>query len=377
MPYIKRLLEPYIKKTLADNKIAVIYGPRQIGKTTLARHIANEINPHYSYLNCDEPDISAALFDKTSTELKFFIGNAKMVIIDEAQRVRNIGITLKILADTFPDLKIIATGSSSFELANAINEPLTGRAYFFSMWPLALRELSDSQVEQRRLLDSLLIYGSYPVVALREVQDITRYLGDLTANYLYRDLLSHGVIRSEANLISLLRALALQTSGEVSLSELSRTIGIDVATIKRLMGLLEKAFIIHRLSPLSKNPRNGIRKQNKVYFTDLGVRNYLIGNLNPSSLRTDNGALWENFCVNEFRKQTQPLSEPINDYFWRNYAGAEVDYIQQRAGELYAYEFRRGNKKARLPKAFVGDFNPQSLQTISPTDFSALTLRST
>ncbi len=374
MTYIKRLLEPYVKQALADNKIAVIYGPRQVGKTTLARHLANEIDSEYSYLNCDEPDIAKALSDKTSTELKLFIGNAKIVIFDEAQRVKNIGITLKLLADKFSNLKIIATGSSSFELANAINEPLTGRAYFFTMWPLALTELSDNQVERQRLLESLLIYGSYPVVALHEVKDIIRYLGDVTSNYLYKDLLSHGVIRSEAVLVSLLKALALQAGGEVSLSELSRTVGIDVATVKRLMDLLEKAFIIHRLSPLSKSPRNGIRKQNKVYFTDLGVRNYLIGNLNSTSLRIDNGALWENFCINELRKQTQPLSEPINDYFWRNYVGAEVDYIQQRAGEFFAYECKWGVKKARLPKAFTDDFKTHSLQIISPSDFSALIL---
>ncbi len=375
MPYIKRLLEPYIKQTLSDNKIAVIYGPRQVGKTTIARHLAAEIDPDYKYLNCDEPDVAVALADKTSTELRIFIGSPKIIVFDEAQRVKNIGVTLKLLADTYPDLKIIATGSSSFELANAINEPLTGRAYFFTMWPLALSELSKDPVEQRRMLESLLIYGSYPVVALHEVNDITRYLGDVTTNYLYRDLLSHGVIRSEAVLVSLLKALALQAGGEVSLSELSRTVGVDVATVKRLMDLLEKAFVIHRLSPLSKNPRSGIRKLNKVYFTDLGVRNYLIGNLNATDLRSDQGLLWENFCVNELRKQTGPLAEPINDYFWRNYAGAEVDYIQQKADKLYPYEAKWGSKKASLPKAFKDDFDSQPLQVISPSDFSALTLR--
>jgi predicted AAA+ superfamily ATPase len=372
MQYIKRLLESPIKQTLADNKIAVIYGPRQVGKTTLAKHLAAEIDPHYTYLNCDEPDVASALSDKTSTELKLFIGTSNIVVIDEAQRVNNIGVTLKLLADTFPKLKVIATGSSSFELANAVNEPLTGRAYYFTMWPLALSEISSNQIEQRRLLESLLIYGSYPVVSLHAVNDITRYLGDVTTNYLYKDLLSHGVIRSEAVLVALLKALALQSGGEVSLSELSRTVGVDVATIKRLMDLLEKAFIIHRLSPLSKNLRSGIRRLNKVYFTDLGIRNYLIGNLNATNLRSDNGALWENFCVNELRKQTQPLSAPINDYFWRNYAGAEVDYIQQREGKIYPFECKWGSKKPRLPKAFTDDFDTQPLQAISPTDFDSL-----
>ena len=240
------------------------------------------------------------------------------------------------------------------------------------MWPLALSEISSNQLEQQRLIESLLIYGSYPVVVLHEVKDITRYLGDVTSNYLYKDLLSHGVIRSESVLVSLLKALALQASGEVSLSELSRTVGVDVTTIKRLMDLLEKAFIIHRLTPLSKNPRSSIRKLNKVYFTDLGVRNYLIGNLNSTNLRSDNGALWENFCVNELRKQTQPLADPINDYFWRNYAGAEVDYIQQKADQLYPYECKWGNKKSHLPKAFTDDFTAQSLQVVSPSNFSSL-----
>jgi len=373
MKYVKRLIEPYVNQTLADGKIAVIYGPRQVGKTTLARYLATQIDPEYKYLNCDEPDVALALTNKTSTELKYFIGSPKVVVIDEGQRVENIGVTLKLLADNYPKLKVIATGSSSFELANAINEPLTGRAYYFTMWPLALSELSGDTVEQRRLLEALLIYGSYPVVALHEVTDITRYLGDITSNYLYKDLLSHGVIRSETVLINLLKALALQSGGEVSLSELSRLVNVDISTIKRLIDLLEKAFIIHRLMPLSKNLRSGIRKMQKVYFTDLGVRNYLIGNLNPTNLRHDSGALWENFCVNELRKQTLPLAEPINDYFWRNYAGAEVDYIQQRADKLYAYECKWGAKKPHLPKAFKNDFMVESFTTISPTEFSILT----
>lgn len=373
MAYTKRSLEPAIVQTLNDRKIAILYGPRQVGKTTLAKHVAEKLEPQYKYLNCDEPDVSLALTNKTSTELRQFVGSSKMIVIDEAQRVPNIGITLKLLADTFPEIKIIATGSSSFELANAINEPLTGRAYYFTVWPLALREISQDITQQRRLLHHLLIYGSYPVVGLNQAQDINRYLGDLTSNYLYQDLLSHGVIRSEAVLIKLLRALALQAGGEVSLSELSRTVGVDIATVKRLMDLLEKAFVIHRLLPLTKNPRKSIQKLTKVYFTDVGVRNYLIGNLNPPELRSDMGALWENFCVNELRKQASLSSLPLNDYFWRNYAGAEVDYIQQKEGALYPYEFKWGAKKPYLPKAFQDDFEAKELSVVSPNSFLTLT----
>ena len=370
--YVKRSLEPTILSSLNDAKIVVLYGPRQVGKTTLARHVAEALDPAYKYLNCDEPDVVAALANKTSTELKRFIGPVKVIVLDEGQRVDNIGITLKLLADNWPDIKIIATGSSSFELANKINEPLTGRAYYFTVWPLGLSEISQDKLELDRLLADLMIRGTYPVVALGLSNNVDRYLGNLTSNYLYKDLLSHGVIRSEATLISLLQALALQIGGEVNLSELSRTLNVDVATVKRLIDLLEKAFVVHRLRPLSKQPRQGIRKQSKIYFTDLGVRNYLIGNLNALNLRTDTGALWENFCVNELRKLRSVASEPINSYFWRNYAGAEVDYIEEKRGGLYPYEFKWGKKRPRLPKAFADQFSTTELVTVSRDDFSAL-----
>lgn len=373
MQYITRLLEPEIIKTLTDNKIAVLYGPRQVGKTTLARHVAEIVDVDYKYLNCDEPDIATALTNKTSTELARYIGASKTIVIDEAQRIGNIGITLKLLADNYPNLKIIATGSSSFELANSINEPLTGRAYFFTVWPLALREISDDATQQSRIINDLMVHGSYPVVALGQVADVDRYLGDVTINYLYKDLLSYGVIRSEAVLVNLLKALALQISGEVSLSELSRILQIDVSTVKRLIDLLEKAFVVHRLAPLSGNPRTSIRKQSKIYFTDLGIRNYLIGNLNSVELRTDTGALWENFCVNELRKLKSTSSLPTNSYFWRNYAGAEVDYIEESAGKLQPYEFKWGNKKPHLPKAFTDNFASNQLRVVSRSEHGSLT----
>ncbi len=359
---------------MSSSKIAVLYGSRQAGKTTLAQRLAQETDNEYRYFNCDEPDIARALTNKTSTELKRYIGPVKTIVVDEGQRVPNIGITLKLLADNFPWLKIIATGSSSFELANAINEPLTGRAYYFTVWPLALAELQSNStgIELDRIVNDLLIHGAYPVVALSQVADVDRYLGDLTNNYLYRDLLSQGVIRSEATLMALLRALALQLGGEVNQSELSRTLGVDVATIKRLIDLLEKAFIVHRLRPLSKKPRHGIRKLQKIYFNDLGVRNYLIGNLNPVELRTDAGALWENFCVNELRKLHAVSSQPINSFFWRNYAGAEVDYIEERTGQLYPYEFKWGSKKPRLPKDYIDNFGAQPLTVISRESYQPL-----
>lgn len=373
MKYVSRLAETTIRHTLKDGKIAILYGPRQAGKTTLSRRVANSIDSSYRYWSCDEPDIALALSGRTSTELGRLVGTSGMIVIDEAQRVENIGMTLKLLADNFPDLRIIATGSSSFELANAINEPLTGRAYYTTIWPLSLGEITrGSELEARRIVNDLLVLGSYPVIALRETTDVLRYLKNLTTNYLYRDLLSHGVIRSEDTLVRLLKLLALQIGGEVSLSSLARDLQIDVATVKRLIDLLEKAFVVHRLTPLSSNRRVGVRKSQKIYFVDLGVRNYLIGNTNSTDLRTDTGALWENFCINELRKQQSVLSTPVNSYFWRDYAGAEVDYIEERDGILLPYEFKWGKASPRLPKAFRDNFISEPLTVISPDSLSRL-----
>ena len=373
MNYLPRLSEDTIRATLDDGKIAILYGPRQVGKTTLSRHIAHSIDPSYRYWNCDEPDVAQALSGKTSTELGRILGTSGIVVIDEAQRVTNIGITLKLLADTFPDLRIIATGSSSFQLADAINEPLTGRAYYTTVWPLSLSEITKgNQLEASRIIPDLLVHGSYPVVALRETDDVVKYLGNLTKNYIYRDLLNHGVIRSEDTLVRLLKLLALQIGGEISLSSLARDLQIDVATVKRLIDLLEKAFVIHRLTPLSSNRRIGVRKSQKVYFTDLGVRNALIGNLNPIDLRNDTGALWENFCINELRKQASIRSEPVNTYFWRNYANAEVDYVEERGGTLHPYEFKWGKASPRLPKAFRDEFISDPLVVVSPNTIDPL-----
>ncbi len=372
MKYIKRAVENVVIEALDDHRIAILYGPRQVGKTTLATHIAAARDPNFRYLNCDEPDVAESLTNKTSTQLKAYLGDAKMVVVDEAQRVTNIGISLKLLADRFPEINIIATGSSVFELANKINEPLTGRAYYFDVLPLSLGELSSDPVEQSRLLTHVMMYGSYPVVALGTTSNIGTYLTNLCDNYLYRDLLSLGVIRSESIVRKLLLALALQVGGEVNVSELSRLLSVDFKTVSRLIDLLEKAFVIYRLYPLNRSIRKSITKQYKVYFIDLGVRNELIGNFIGLDVRSDIGALWENFCMNEIRKIRGVLSEPINTYFWRNYAGAEVDYIEERAGQIWPYEFKWGNKKPHLPKAFRDSFTTNELSVISRTDFHLL-----
>ncbi len=366
MKYIKRNHESGIVDTLKEGKIAVLYGPRQVGKTTLAKNIATNIDPDYKYLNCDEPDIALSLSNKTSTELAHVVGSSNMVVIDEAQRVENIGITLKLLADNFKDIKVLATGSSSFELADSINEPLTGRAYYFTIWPMCVSELPGDNLEKTRLLKQLLIYGQYPEIALNTATNKDRYLANLTNNYLYRDLLSIGAIRSESTLVSLLKLLALQIGSTVSFNELANSLGLDVSTVRRLIDLLEKAYVIHSLMPLTGNSRGSIRKQRKIYFVDLGVRNALLGRLMPLEVRDDVGALWENFCINELRKSNLLLSMPANEYFWRNYIGAEVDYVQIQNDMTRVYEFKWSSKRrVKIPKAFVDSFGSPEFTVIN------------
>lgn len=347
--------------------MAVLYGPRQVGKTTLARNIAQGIDSGYLYLNCDEPDVAYRLSGKTSTELASLIGAHKMVVIDEAQRVENIGITLKLLADNFTQLKVIATGSSSFELADSINEPLTGRAYYFTIWPISVNELPGDDLVKQRMLNDMLVYGQYPEVVLNMTFDRERYLTNLTSNYLYRDLLNVGAIRSEATLVALLKLLALQIGGLVSFHELANSLGIDVSTVRRLVSLLEKAYVIHALMPLTSNDRSSISKQRKVYFVDLGVRNALLGALSPVGFRDDVGPLFENFCINEMRKNNMLQSMPTNDYFWRNYIGAEVDYVQMKNNGIHAYECKWSPKRVQKPpKAFMDRYRDASYAVINP-----------
>ena len=284
------------------------------------------------YINCDELDIKDALTNKTSTELKYFIGNRKLVIIDEAQRVKNIGLTLKLLADNFPNIQIIATGSSSFELSNSVIEPLTGRKLEFYLYPLSAGELKTiySDLEINRLLENLIIYGMYPEIVLdgdnREVS-----LKELARSYSYKDISTYQNIKNHDALIKLLQALALQAGSEVSYNELSNLLGIDKKTVENYIQILEKAFIIFRLTSFNTNKRNELKRLRKIYFYDTGIRNALINNLNPLNLRQDTGALWENYIISERIKFLKNSGMDRRSYFWRTLIKQEVDYIEEEA----------------------------------------------
>jgi hypothetical protein len=356
--YIQRQIEPNITKNLFKDDIIIIYGARQTGKTTLVKKIIKEQSVLLpKYLNCDEGDIQKMFSEAdTSIALKRIIGDSKLIIIDEAQRVRNIGLKLKLLADNFPKQQIIATGSSSFDLSNEIKEPLTGRSREFWLYPLSLSEMfpSKDNLEFSRNIENILIYGSYPKVfesVSNEEKKIQ--IEKIVSNYLYKDVLKFQSLKNAEVVRRLLEALALQIGNEVSYNEISRLLGVSKQTVENYVEILEKAFIIFKITPYSKNLRTAIRKLRKIYFYDLGVRNTLIDSLKPFSLRNDIGALWENFVVTEFKKQNNFIGNIKKLYFWRTYDGQEIDLLEEKEGKLLGYEIKWNRARKKAPKAWI------------------------
>jgi len=369
---IKRILENIIIERIGKNKIILILGARQTGKTTLVKHIAQKLDLKTLWLDGDESDVRELLSHPTSTRLKAITGKNQLVIIDEAQRVENIGITLKLMVDNIPNVQIIATGSSSLELANRINEPLTGRKYEFYLFPLCYQEMTEetSSLEENRLLEHRLIYGYYPDVVTHPGEEI-ELLSLLSGSYLYKDLFTLERIKKPVILEKLVRALALQIGSEVSYNEIGQLVGADKQTVERYIDLLEKAFIVFRLQSLSRNVRNEIKKSRKIYFFDNGIRNAVIKNFNPLSFRQDVGALWENFLIGERIKINHYLGRQVNAYFWRTHAQQEIDYIEEYSGKLYAYEFKwNPTRKVKFPKTFLNAYPEAKTNVVSRDNFT-------
>lgn len=350
---LARIITKQINSHLFKGKVVVLYGARQVGKTTLTKKILEE----YSglYINCELPQYREILLNHNISLFTDLVKNKKIVALDEAQTVENIGLFLKIIHDTCPEIQIIATGSSSFDLANKINEPLTGRAIKFMLYPLAAKEIisHSSKVEFLSKLERLLIYGSYPEVYTSTIDQAKITLKSIASNYLYKDILNYEDIKKPKLLDNLLISLALQLGNEVSFNELANNLKTSSHTVEKYIDLLEKIFVIYRLNSFSRNLRKEISKSVKIYFYDLGVRNFIINNFNSLKLRSDVGALWENFVINEKIKKHHNNMEYFNKYFWRTYDQQEIDYIEEYEGKLHAFEFKWGGKsKANLPKAF-------------------------
>ncbi len=367
---IHRIIQKELERAFGRRKVITILGPRQVGKSTLLAELA-AAETKVRILNCDNEDDRRLLIDKTSTELKILVEPHDFFLIDEAQRVKNIGLTLKKIGDLHLDTHVIVTGSSSLDLADEINEPATGRLIEFNLFPLSLPELaaSTSQFEEQRMLETRMIYGLYPevVTAPEYAQDT---LMNLTNNYLYRDALSFQGMRKPDALIKLVRALALQIGSEVSYNELARTVGIDKATIENYINLLEKCFIVFRLNSFSRNTRTEIRKGKKIYFVDNGVRNAVLSHFAPLELRNDVGVLWENLMVSERVKRNAYHRSYAQLYFWRTHDQKEIDLVEDKDGRLAAFEFKWNERqKARMPASFVQNYPNSDFNVITKDNF--------
>lgn len=350
---IPRILQSEIESRLFKGKAIIVLGSRQTGKTTLLRHIAKKHTP-YTFLNCDEPGVRERLEDINLLELERIIGNHKLVFIDEAQRIPNIGLVMKLITDQLPDVQLLASGSSSFELANELNEPLTGRKWEYYLYPISWKEFSDhtGYLEAAGQLEHRLVYGMYPDV-VNHPSDEQEVLAQLSDSYLYKDLLGYQGIRKPDILEKLLRALSLQLGNEVSYNELSKLLQVDKNTVSNYINLLEKVYVIFRLPAFSRNMRKEISRGKKIYFYDNGIRNAIISNYQPFSLRTDKGALWENFLIAERVKTLHYKKERRNLYFWRTTDQREVDLVEESDGNITGFEFKwNQNAKTRIPGSF-------------------------
>lgn len=363
---ISRSLEQTIQEKIGKGKVVILLGPRQTGKTTLITNICEKY-PRWLSLNCDDALVREQLQNSNLNSLQQIIGTHTLVFIDEAQRIKNIGLTIKLIHDNFKNIQLLVSGSSSLELANEINEPLTGRKWEYMLYPISWQEITEHEgyLDARRQLEQRIIYGMYPeiVTHIGQERDI---LFQLTSSYLYKDLFAYKGVRKPELLEKLLKALALQIGNEVSYNELSQLLEVDKKTIMQYLDLLEKAFVVFRLQPFSRNLRNEINSSRKIYFYDTGIRNALIANFQPLAIRNDTGSLWENFLITERRKFLDNNHQWANTYFWRTHTQQEIDYIEEREGFLHAYEFKwKAVKSIRFPKKFIDTYPEHKTKGIS------------
>ncbi len=370
---IPRTLTNEIENLLSKkNKIIIIYGPRQSGKTTLVKSILAKSKLSILEINADEKKYIDILSSRNLNKLKMLVESYKLLFIDEAQRIPDIGINLKLLYDNFPNLKIIATGSSSFELANIIQEPLTGRTRTFILYPISFNELRkiNNPIDLMEQVNEMMIYGMYPEqLLIKNMRDKKIYLKELTNSYLYKDILELTALKRSSKIDNLLRLLAFQIGSQVSLTELGSNLGISKETVAHYIDLLEKTFVVFRLKGFSRNLRKEVTKMDKIYFYDLGVRNAIIDNFNSMSLRDDIGKLWENFIIAERRKFLDNRFVFTNKYFWRTYTGAELDYIEEHSGLLNGYEIKWKRKKNKVPLTWLNTYKNATFSLINNENF--------
>ncbi|MCB0610253.1 MAG: ATP-binding protein [Lewinella sp.] len=377
---IPRFLEHTLRdRLLQSGKVLILYGARQVGKTTLVKKIISNLEGRVLEINADRQPFSEILSSRDFEKLKGLVSGYQFVFIDEAQRIPDIGINLKILHDNLPDMKIIVTGSSSLDLANRIKEPLTGRTWTYRLYPFSVSEWQNYEhlntLEIQMKLEEWMRFGMYPEIhQFENFKDKRQYLEELTGAYLYKDILALANIRYPEKLRQLLKLLAFQIGSEVSIHELAISLQVNRETVINYIDLLEKAFVIFKLSGFSRNLRKEVTSMDKIYFYDLGVRNALIENFNPLDSREDTGSMWENFLLVERRKKMEYERIFANTYFWRTYSGAELDYIEERDGNLYGFEFKWKPKKGKAPATWLETYQNASYQLINRESFASFIL---
>ena len=365
---IVRQIQHDVHQKFFQGKAIIILGPRQVGKTTLLKQLVLDYDTAL-WLNGDDYDVQQIFNEQVSAlRIQALLGDKKILIIDEAQRIKDIGLKMKRIIDTLKDVQLIATGSSAFELLNSLNEPLTGRKWEYRLFPFSFKEMVDHHglLEEKRQLLHRLVYGYYPEIVNFPGQELER-LKLLTDSYLYKDILSWDGIQKPDRITKLLQALAFQVGSQVSYNELAQLCSMDSKTVEKYILLLEKCFVIFRIGSFSRNLRNELKTSKKIYFVDNGVRNALIANFSPADMRQDIGALWENFLMSERYKQNEYGSVFKNNYFWRLKSQQEIDFIEESDGQISAFEFKWNTKKAlRCPLAFRNAYPSAEFSVITP-----------
>ncbi len=369
---IERTQAHNIQQWLGRGKAIIIIGPRQVGKTTLVRQISQSLHQKTLWLTGDDPATRSLLDNISLARLQTLIGQHEVVVVDEAQRFTNAGLMLKLITDHLPQVQLFVTGSSALDLASQTKESLTGRKLEYPLYPLSFVEMCNHHgyLAEYSLLEHRMLYGYYPEIVQNDPSQAQKILHDLTDGLMYKDLLTLDQIKKPSLLVKLLQALALQVGNEVSYTEVAQLIGADVLTVEKYTDLLEQSFVLFRLPSLSRNARNEIKKGRKIYFYDNGIRNSIIKNFSPLSLRTDTGALWENFLIAERKKRNSYTDYYCNAYFWRTTSQQEIDYLEDADGKLQAFEFKWWSKKpARFPKSFLEAYPESSTQLIDRENF--------
>lgn len=361
-----------IEKLLEPGRVLVIYGPRRVGKSTLVQNYINNTPYKYRFDMGDNIKIQQILSSQDFSQIIPYAEGYELLVIDEAQQIENIGMGLKIIVDQLPKIRVIATGSSSFDLANKIGEPLVGRKITKILYPFSQFELSNlhNKFELKEKLEEFLIYGSYPeVLTAKTKTKKIEFIEEITHSYLLKDILTMKKVKGSKVLLDLLKLLAFQVGSEVSLNELAVNLNLDIKTIGRYLDLLEKSFVLINLTGLSRNLRKEIKSKSKYYFYDSGIRNAIISNFNNLNTRDDIGKLWENFLVIERIKKQAYKPIFVNNYFWRTWEQKEVDWVEERGGKLFAYEFKYSSAKSKRPKEFLATYSNSKFTTISKNNY--------